>query len=546
MKAFKIIMLSIFAFSSVPGQSVVRESQSKLLELKGDVKSLETYVIENDSKILKEKYTFNQQGNYLTEFTANNSSEEGTWRPASNKKYVYDIKGNMVKFIDLYYSEVECYFYREDGALVEKIHRTRGGGYDYNLKYERDANGLLLQETRINSKGKQFVVFTYSYNKNKLMEQRVGEGTDGLIENYEYDERGNVIKKRERNIDFFYKYDAHNNKIEEKGVNANGSFRYKYSFHYDDNNNLVKNSDIDVNDKIMSEEIFIYNSSGKIAEVNYYSPSGRLGYKTINTYDQSGNLITTNYFEENFENARSTEDYTYDNNNNWIQKISTGNNSTCTENRVLSYYSEPSVQAGKQNYPVSQNIEILKSRTAPYNILDYYLLLPGDLDQKQAIVEKTEGETYIDPDGCNYTVSKINIRDGYFEISRYCQFEKRRFQYVYWQMSGGSVLIGVNEIVYIRDDFSYSNSYNFYVFDGHSLKLADVGILNAVDNTRLFEKLFGSGNSRLTDELAILLQLPEKGMDINLKIIDMEQSLLNNEGSAKEVILKWREGKFGL
>ena len=545
MKAFKIIMLSILAFSSVLGQSVVRESHRELLELKGDVKSLETFLIENDSKVLKEKYTFNQQGIYLTEFTAINSNEEGTWQPASIKKFVYDINGNIVKLIDFYNSVVEDYSYREDGELMEMTHRTRGGEYDHKLKYERTNNGLLMQEN-FNTAGKQFVMFKYSYNKANLMETRVGEGTDKLIESYEYDDRGNLIKKRERNIDFYYKYDANNNKVEEKGVNANGSFRYKYSFDYDDNNYLVKECDYNLNDRIVSEDIFTYNSSGKIAEENYFSPPDRLGYKIVNTYDQSGNLIISSYFEENFETASSSEYYTYDNNNNWIQKISAGSNSTYTENRVLSYYSDTSIQARKQNYPISQNMEILKNLTMPYNILDYYLLLPGNLDQKNAILELASDETYIDPDGCYFTVSKKNINGGYFEIRRYCQFERRSIQYVYWNLSGGSVLIGVNEIVYFTNDRSYSDSYNFYVFDGSSLKLADVGILNGIDDTRLFEKLLGPDNSRLTHELAILLQLPEIGKDINLKIIDIEQSLLNNEVSAKEVTLKWSEGKFEL
>ena len=247
MKAFKIIMLSILAFSSVLGQSVVRESHRELLELKGDVKSFETFLIENDSKVLKEKYTFNQQGIYLTEFTAINSNEEGTWQPASIKKFVYDINGNIVKLIDFYNSVVEDYSYREDGELMEMTHRTRGGEYDHKLKYERTNNGLLMQEN-FNTAGKQFVMFKYSYNKANLMETRVGEGTDKLIESYEYDDRGNLIKKRERNIDFYYKYDANNNKVEEKGVNANGSFRYKYSFDYDDNNYLVKECDYNLND----------------------------------------------------------------------------------------------------------------------------------------------------------------------------------------------------------------------------------------------------------------------------------------------------------
>lgn len=540
MKTFNLITLSIFAFSSILGQSVVKESQREVLGLKGDVKSLETYLITDNSKILKEKYTFNQQGNYLTEFIAVNSNEEGTWQPASCKKYVYDNKGKIIKMIDLMYQVVDYYSYREDGKLMEMTHRTRGGEYDHKRKYVRNDNGLLMQET-FSTAGKQFVMYKYSYNKSNLMETRVGEGTNKLIESYEYDDKCNLLKKRERSIDFFYKYDSNNNKVEEKGVNADGSFRYKYSFNYDKSNNLVKECDINASDIIMLEHIFTYNSSGKIIEESYFSPPDKLSSKIINSYDHSGNLITSNHFEENIEEPRSTEHYTYDNNNNWIERISVGSDGSNTENRVLSYYNDKSIPI----YPISQNTEILKDRTAPYNILDYYLLLPEDLDQKQAIVEKTEGETYTDPDGCNYTVSKKNIKGGYFEISRYCQFEKRSIQYTYWNLSGGSVLIGVNEILYIND-FSYSESYNFYVFDGRILKLANVGILNSIDNTQLFEQLLGPGNSLLKHELAILLQLPEIGKNINLKVIDLEQSLLNKELSAKEVTLKWNNGKFEL
>ena len=163
-----------------------------------------------------------------------------------------------------------------------------------------------------------------------------------------------------------------NNKIEEKGVDANGSFRYKYSFNYDDNRNRVKESDYDVNDSIVTEEIFKYNSDGKITEDNYFAPPGKLGHKIINTYDQSGNLITSDYFEENLESASSSKQYTYDSNNNWTERISAGSNGTYTENRVLSYYSDTSIQATEKDHPISQNTEILKSQTAPYNILDYY------------------------------------------------------------------------------------------------------------------------------------------------------------------------------
>jgi hypothetical protein len=48
MKAFKIIMLSILSYSGVYSQSAVRESQRELLKLKGDVKSLETFIVEKD------------------------------------------------------------------------------------------------------------------------------------------------------------------------------------------------------------------------------------------------------------------------------------------------------------------------------------------------------------------------------------------------------------------------------------------------------------------------------------------------------------------
>ncbi|MEQ8424900.1 MAG: hypothetical protein RIA63_09315, partial [Cyclobacteriaceae bacterium] len=336
------------------------------------------------------------------------------------------------------------------------------------------------------------------------------------------------------------------NIIEERGDNADGSFRYKYSFKYDDNNRTAEKTDYSNSSQPGSVIMYEYDNSGNKVSENYYAPPKTLYYKYTNTYDASGNLLTSNYFIENFDQPRSSDRYKYDAKNNWAEQTYSSSNGSFPTTRVITYFSD---STEKQDYNVAIDPALLSSRTEPFTILDYYIFLPGNSEAKKEIAKREAGETYTDTDGRPTEIVKKNVKGGYFEISQYYNFSKRQTQYVYWNLSDKRKLIGVNEIVYpFLNSIGYTDKISFYIFDQGQLKPADVGELNSISITDkrmdLIKKIIGDDQTRASHELHLLLQLPETGKDIGLKVIDLEESMLNNEPFAKEAVFKWNEGKF--
>lgn len=515
-------LFSLLALVACSESEVAKPEPTKTdrdrLGLKGDVKSMESD---------REKFVFNEFGNYTSEIV---------WSPdgalATNTRYTYTPAGLVAKRIGLNNSRVENFSYREDGQLLEELSLWRGGKYNYKLSYIYNELGLLTSQVRINADGSESVQLRNNYNEKKqLRDKEIYSGGKSAIYAYEYDEVGNVIRALEH-IDFQYEYDSRGNKIVERGYNLNGSFRFKYTFKFNDSDQLVERAEYNGGDEIISVYEYKYDVAENDVEQNYFAPPGHLGFKYVRTYDNNSNLMRSSYFEGNFKSPQSFESYVYDSKNNWVEKK---NAQGAVEKRVLTYFHEEvkrelppgSIDAGN-----------------PKNIIDCYVLLSGNHGLTEIISVKSAGETFTNSSGGETTLINKNVAGGYFEVGNSSGIEKRQTQYVQWNLPGGDVLLGVNEILYLTETLPITESVAFYKISKGEWKSTDVGILTAIsseaERTRFFETQLGKNNH----ELFYLLQLPEKGKDISLKIIDLEEALLNDKTFAKKVILKWEEGSF--
>ena len=94
-----------------------------------------------------------------------------------------------------------------------------------------------------------------------------------------------------------YKYDDKDNLIEVNWFNPDGSLNSKYTYKYDDKGNKI--------------------------EQNSFKPNISLSFKLTYKYDDKGNEIEINSFNSDGNlDDKYTYKYTYDQQGNWIQKIS--------------------------------------------------------------------------------------------------------------------------------------------------------------------------------------------------------------------------------
>ena len=188
-------------------------------------------------------------------------------------------------------------------------------------------------------------------------------------ETYKYDTKGNLIERsiRHYTVDSFsdkktYKYDAKGNRIEANGFRGEGNgqpyeetYQYdakgnliytftslftSYNYKYDDNGNLIEGIVSGDEGGPVCISTYKYDDNGNTIEENNYNPDGSLISKITFEYDDKGNYIERNSYDtEGSFWEKETFKYKFDEEGNWIKRITFKNQiPESIEEREYEYY----------------------------------------------------------------------------------------------------------------------------------------------------------------------------------------------------------------
>lgn len=329
MKIIKIILVAISALfffgSCIDKQNEIICEECGDEIFRGKVKSViqsEFSVIDKFGKIMKEEkdseveLLFNIQGK-LTEgkdrFTGDRIVKE------------YNDNNDVVRVKNYEYNDMTIdstmviYKYDDKNNLIEQK-EYESNNIIFNITYKYNENNQLIEECKYNTDDILNYQTMYEYDsKDNLLEKNIyllnSDYNRMTKEVYIYDDKNNVIEENIHNIGRFsrkltYKYDKEGNRIEYTEYEG---WRHSFSFEYDDMPYY--------NQKIRKNE-YKYDKQGSIIEKASYTFYS-LNDKVIKTVDEPKRLYK----------------YEYDNQNNWIKKISfyEGTAKSITE-RKIEYY----------------------------------------------------------------------------------------------------------------------------------------------------------------------------------------------------------------
>ncbi|WP_346687868.1 RHS repeat-associated core domain-containing protein [Megamonas hypermegale] len=223
------------------------------------------------------------------------------------RRIKYEYEGEFLKKVTYANDGIITYNYTKDG-LIESIKDQRSHVYLKNtydehkrvIHQEMEKNGEFIffyddrSRQTVLTVGHNNKIFRYHYNRNKLVEKITHN--DGSTEEKKYDEKENVIWKKDRNNnEYFYKYNENSQLIERRspcGLIEN--------WIYDENGNLIEETDNE-NKKIL----YRYDSRGNLIEKRTRI-QGELYQKRTYVYDEKGRKL------EETDSLGNCTDYAYE------------------------------------------------------------------------------------------------------------------------------------------------------------------------------------------------------------------------------------------
>lgn len=282
-----------------------KQTQKELMRLKGNVQSVETYLISaKDGK-----------------FDESNRKQMGT--------YIFTPKGDVKEFV----------YFNEQGIVTGKTFYEfdlRGNNTTSQEYHPFDAKTIpttKIKENVYDDKGNLIEVRGYD-SKEKVLVSTT---------NYKYDEKGNNIEMNFGNLSgtiHRYSYDKKRNLIESLFYTGE-TLNYKTVITYDKKNRILTKETIGVNPinyfprskPIPERTVYTYNDAKREATINSYYPDNSLKEHATFNYDKRGNIVKTisQYFDskKNSNGEIKTiagifriSELEYDAQNNWIKNIS--------------------------------------------------------------------------------------------------------------------------------------------------------------------------------------------------------------------------------
>lgn len=202
--------------------------------------------------------------------------------------YTYDKNGNMIK--------EEFFSFNAKTKILER--------YD-EFEYSGDKKTKMLLFSGVAGAPTLGSYIEYFYKNDLLVkeETRQGRGNYGSLihsTNYEYDERGNLIRRYRNDPiygisgDMKYTYDNQNRLILEENT-ATDPNEHKYTKHiYDQSGRKIKTEYTNKNEELTQYTVFSYNETSKLLEKELsFDKNGNQTYKLQHYYDRWGNLTET-------------------------------------------------------------------------------------------------------------------------------------------------------------------------------------------------------------------------------------------------------------
>lgn len=324
-KLFLILLFPIIIFGC---SKLKAENDLEKENLKGKIKSIKytAYVaIEKFGEIekgevlsfFKNEETFYNKDGFITEkikFNGDFTVRE-TKKISYNEEYkpteenYFDKNNQLLRKIKYHYVDTlisQENTYNSDGKLIR------------NIKYQYDKNNNKIKEETTDSTGNQSKLFLYEYDQNKNLLETKSYSNGKLLSSAQfiYDKKGRKIEYYRKNHFYnkeereTYRYDEMGNLLQQDNYTKN-SLLSSIFYSYDENNNLI-------------------NEKRTCFETGFaWCPS----YEKQYFYDVNNNLI-----EEKSENNK--EEYIYDDNENWTQRINMTNNINIPHliERIITYY----------------------------------------------------------------------------------------------------------------------------------------------------------------------------------------------------------------
>ncbi|MCS5420653.1 MULTISPECIES: hypothetical protein [Psychrilyobacter] len=251
-------------------------------------------------------------------------------------------------------------------GLKGRVKSVKYSTYDTELKF-----GEIKKGTR--SSSGQDNRYYYFNEKEVKIEEGERDSYDRIQRKtlYKYNDEGKLIQTSDfdSRVEFagktIYTRDDKGNLIEASDFNSKGEFIGKIIYTRDSKGNAVETNSYNSMGSLNSKFKFEYDKKGRVLESIYYGSDGELRDKTYFKYDGKGRVIEVklitedSIFIKNFKYENKEKDdvtlmiqyegyltmsktrymYKYDENGNWIQKISIEDEKPkVIEEREIEYY----------------------------------------------------------------------------------------------------------------------------------------------------------------------------------------------------------------
>jgi hypothetical protein len=301
--------------------------QNNYEKSKAIIWSFDTLILYNASNSLNARITqtFNNYGNVLITLTERNGPN--SWYNWERKSYTYDANGNMLTELqenssevgwNFYNSNKNTYTYDANGNMLSYTYEKWENNAWVNVdkrNYTYDVNGKMLYFTYEKWQNNAWVLivkntFSYDINNNLITELSELWQNNMWINSYK----------------FSYNYDVSGNKIthlEQSWQNNMWVNRIKYSFSYNGNNKIITELREDWNNNIWEnyeKYTYTYDANGILLNKLWESWYGNSTYNYTYTYDANGNMLTEikEYLDNNIWLNYWKYTYTYDTHGNSV------------------------------------------------------------------------------------------------------------------------------------------------------------------------------------------------------------------------------------
>ena len=198
--------------------------------------------------------------------------------------------------------------------------------------YKYDASGNLTEKTSFKRGGKLTSKSIINYDKNGNMIEQIWYDSDLKVSGsstYKYDKSNKKIlekifqPKNQLKSKTTFKYDTKGNKCEEIFYNAEGDTLSRNIFIYD-LEILLSEIEYDASGAIFIRNTFQYDQVGNLIEIKGYNSNDKVVDHVLTKYDENNNVIESISYDTRvgWANYHKTYSYDYDEQHNWIKRIS--------------------------------------------------------------------------------------------------------------------------------------------------------------------------------------------------------------------------------